>query len=229
MWIQVVVQIQPGDDGAAINARLRAQFLAQGLLVNDITLPPSVAPITPVPCFGLDRTQDGGKVQGVRVQQQGGANQVMDGVGVGAGQTPDQGASEYDRSIDQNGDETEDFAVFSGDAIPGLGGVLDAFVAPNQFGIWVIGNGPGGLLQAPELPLPFIGPGFTMPLDPLGALLVGGISDPLGHMQLPLPIPPSPGLSGLELQLSALTLEPLAPSLFEGAKRTNGLSVRIGN
>ena len=231
LWIQVVVQVMPGDDGQTINNRVRQQLRAQGMIVNDITLPPSVAPITPMPqgCFGMDRTDDGGKVQGVLVDWFGGAKDLLDVSEAGAGQTPDAGATEYDRSIDQNGQESEDFMVFQGDATPGQGGVFDAFVAPNQFSIWVIGNGPGGQLQAPLVPLPMIGFGFDLPVDPFGALLIGGISDPLGTMHLPLPIPPNPMLAGFELQLTAMTLDPFAPTLFDGARRTNGVTVRIGN
>lgn len=231
LWIQVVVPVMPGDTGQTINQRVRNQLTAQGLIVNDITLPPSVAPITPIPpgCFGMDRTTDGGKVQTVVLELFGGALDVMPIVEAGAGQTPESGAAEYDRSIDENGDETEDFAVFQGEAVVGIGGVLDAFVAPNQFGIWVIGGGPGGELQAPLLPMPVIGPGFDLPIDPLGVVLVGGISDPLGHLPMQLPIPPNPNLGGLELQTIALTLDPWGQTLFDGAKRTNALTIRIGN
>jgi len=231
MWIQVVVQIQPGDDGQTINNRVRQQLEAQGFKVNDITLPPSVAPITPIPpgCFSLDRMDDGSKVQGLWYHLFGGALDVFDGVDAGAGQVPQGGAAEYDRSIDQNGQETEDFLIFEGQPVPGQGGDFNAFVAPNQFGLFVLTPGPGGDLQAPMVPLPFIGPGFEMPLDPFGAHMVGGISDPLGHMGMQLPIPPTPMLVGFELQLTAVTLDPFAPSLFEGAKRTNGLTVRITN
>lgn len=231
MWIQVVVQVQPGDTGQTINNRVRQQLQAQGMIVNDITLPPSVAPITPVPpgCFGMDRTDDGGKVQGLWCHLFGGALDLFDSVDAGAGQVPHGGATEYDRSIDQNGQETEDFLIFQGQPSPGLGGAFDAFVVPNRFGIFVLGQGPGGDLQAPMIQLPFIGPGFEMPLDPFGALLVGGISDPLGHMGMQLPIPPDPNLVGFELQLAAVTLDPFGSSLFDGARRTNGLTVRLSN
>jgi len=229
LWIQVVVPVFPGDDGNAVNDRVRQMMMQQGLIVNDITLPPAVAPITPIPplAFGIDRTADGGKVQGVEVEAHGGAKDVFDATEAGAARTPDAGAAEYDRSIDENGQETEDFAVFQGQALIGQGGVIDAFTAPNQFGIFAMQYGPGGLLQAPNVPLPF-GPGFYMPLDPLGALLHGTVSDPLGQMHLPLPIPPAPQLVGLELHAAALTLDPFGQTLFDGVKRTNALTIRVG-
>lgn len=231
LWIQVVVPVLPGDDGQAINDRVRQQLEQQGLRVNDITLPPVVAPLTPVPpgCFGLDRTVDGGAVQFVSVGVHGGAGALFGAVEVGAGQAPDAGATDYDRSIDAAGGATGDHLAWTGDPTIGNGGAFEAFVLPNQFGLWVIGNGPGGLLQAPLLPIPQVGPGFDMPLDPMQALLFAGISDPLGHMGFPLPIPPAPNLTGLELQTAAVTLDPFGATLFDGARRTNGLTLRIGN
>ena len=110
----------------------------------------------------------------------------------------------------------------------GMGGTLDAFVLPNQFSLWIIGNGPGvpGLME-PLVPLPFIGPDSYSPFDPLGALTLGGASDPLGMMHLPLPIPLDVQLVGLELFTQALALDPFAPSLFDSSRRTNALTLRI--
>jgi hypothetical protein len=229
LWVQVVVPVFAGDDGQAINDRARQMMQQQGLIVNDLTLPPAVAPITPIPpaAFGIDRTVDGGKVQGVQVEATGGAKDVFDATEAGAARTPDTGAAEYDRSIDENGQDTGDFAVFQGLPILGQGGVIEAFTAPNQFGIFALQFGPGGLLQAPNVPLPF-GPGFYMPLDPFGAQLHATITDPLGQMQMPLPIPPMPQLVGLELQTAALTLDPTGQTLFDGVKRTNALTIRVG-
>ena len=229
LWIQVVVPVFPGDSGQTVNDRVRQQMQQQGLIVNDITLPPAIAPITPIPpgAWNCDRTIDGGKVQGVRFGAAGGAKDVFDAAEAGAARTPDSGAAEYDKSIDENGQETEDFAVFQGLPNLGQGGVFEAFMPPNQFGIWALTPGPGGLLQAPNVPLP-LGPGFYMPLDPFGAQLHAMITDPLGQMQLPVPIPPMPQLIGFELQVAAVTLDPLAPSLFDGVRRSNALTVRIG-
>ncbi len=229
MWIQVVVPVMPGDTGQTINDRVRQQLEQQGLIVNDITLPTSVAAITLAPCFVRHPTSSGGKVQGVSVGASGGAKQVLDTVGAGVGQAPDVGATDYDRSIDRNGQETGDFAFFLGDPTVGQGGGLEMVSEPNRFGLFVVGHGPGGLLQAPEVPLPFVGPGFTMPLDPFGALLFGGITDPLGQMSLPLPIPPDPNLAGFELHTAGMVLDPFAPGLFDGARRTNGVTLRVGN
>ncbi|MCB9876869.1 MAG: hypothetical protein H6835_04620 [Planctomycetes bacterium] len=229
LWIQVVVPVFAGDTGQAVNDRVRQQLQGQGLIVSDLTLPPVVAPMTSG-SFGMDRTQDGGRVQGVGFAAGGGARDVLDGSEAGAGQVPQQGATEYDRSIDENGDATTDWFRFAGDATVGGGGVLDAHVLPGQFGLWAITPGPGGLgLGAPLIPAPFLHPGFDLPIDPLAALLLPGISDPLGGMQLPLPIPPDPALGGAELLMTALTIDPFGASLFDGVRRTNGVTLRIGD
>lgn len=229
LHIQVVVPVQPGDDGDAVNARVKQQLEAQGLRVQDIQLPSNVAPITPSPSFGLDRTDDGGKVQGVEVQPQGGGKQVMPKNQAGAGQVPAFGATDYDRSLFTDGFESGDSSAWTGDARIGQGGALESSTAPNQFGLWVVTPGQATpQFQAPIVPLPIVSPGMYLPLDPLAALLLFDVTSPLGTMQLPLPIPPEPLLVGMQLQAVVLTLDPFAPDLFGSMQRTNGVVVRIG-
>jgi hypothetical protein len=59
--------------------------------------------------------------------------------------------------------------------------------------------------------------------------LFADITSPLGFMQLPLTIPPSPLMQGLELQFQALTLDAFAPNLFGSMRRSEGGVLRVGN
>jgi hypothetical protein len=230
LWIQIVVPVFPGDTGATVNVRVKQMLEAQGCHVNHIQLPASVAPITPAPSFGLDRTTDGGRVQGVQVQPQGGARQLLPRNGAGAGQVPAFGAAEFDQPLHGNGFVSDDRVAWNG-PLPVLGtaGSLDAFVTPDRFGAWTITVAPATpVFQAPIVPLPFAGPAMYLPIDPLQALLFFDVTSPLGTMQLPLAIPLAPPIAGLDLRLQALTLDPAAPDLLGSMRRTQGLSVRIG-
>lgn len=229
-WIQVVVPVQAGDSAATVAARARQRLEAQGLHVNEVQLPSSVAPITPMPSFCLDRTTDGGKVQGVVAQPLGGAASLFPRVGAGAAQVPAFGATAFDVPLFADGFESGDRSCWQGPLpTPGASGLLQAFLTPNQFGLWAINVGQAQPLFQPIVtPLPFVGPNFWMSLDLTAPLLLADITSPLGLMQLPLMIPPSPPL-GLELQFQALTLDPSAPDLFGSMRRSEGVVLRVGN
>jgi hypothetical protein len=229
LHVQVVVPVLPGDDGDAVNARARQTLEAAGFKVNDIELPANVAPITPSPSMGLDRMDDGSKVQGVEVDTTGGANDLFPKNQAGAGQVPGFGASDYDRAVSPDGTERDNFSWFDGSTEEGAGGVLGALVAPNTFGLWLFGiDTIDPLFQVPVIPLPIFGPDMYLPMDPLNILMFNALPDPLGHMQFPLQIPPAPEWLGLELQTTAVTLDPSAPDLFLSLERTQCLAVRVG-
>lgn len=230
LFIQVVVPVFAGDDGATVNARVRQLLEAQGCIVNEIRLPSNVAPMTPSPSFALDRTVDGGKVQGASFRPQGGARQLLPRSEAGAAQVPAFGATDYDVPLFADGFESSDSCTWSG-PMPNIGvsGMLQALVTPNQFGLWTITTGPSApLFQAPVVPLPFVSPQMYMPLDPLQVLLLVDVTSPLGLLQLPLSIPNQPLLVGVQLQAAVLTLDPVAADPLSEMRRTEGVVVRIG-
>lgn len=228
LWLQVDVPIQPGDSGDTINSRLRVELALQGLFVQEITLPPIIAPMTPSASLCMDRTFDGGKVTGIGVELFGSGFDMFGNCFASCGLSPLTGVCEYDRAMWQDGTESTDFAIYQGH--PGIGesGAFVAFTQPDQLGLWLIAPGFGGpQIQAPIVPLPFIDPNFYLPLDPFALDIHVGFTGPLGEMQLPLPIPNDPLLAGLELHVQAMTLDPLTPSLWQNAARTNPLSLRV--
>lgn len=228
MWIQVVVPVMQGDDADAINQRARQQLENAGFKVNDVTLPPVIQPITPVPCIGIDRMQDGDTVQSIVLDLQGSAFDFYDEYWAGAGQFPISGPTDWDIGLRADGSEGPYFLEFHGTSNPGGGGIVDAFVTPGTIGVFQLGLGSGLQPWNPLwIPIPQIGPDFYSLLDPLAPTVLG-IPDPLGQMSYPMPIPPVPSLQGLQLQLQAVTLDPGVPNVFHSVERSHGLGITIG-
>lgn len=228
MWIQVQIPVQPGDDAQAVNNRVRQQLENQGLKVNDITLPPSIQPITPIPCMGIDRTLDGFPVEMVQMQLSGSALQLWPEFYVGAGQFPIGGPTDYDTGLDPFGVEAPLFLEYNGDSFPGGFGTFDCFVQPGTIGSFMIGFGNAQApWQAQVIPLPFIGPDFYSLLDPFSSVSLLSFPDPLGHMQLPLTLPPDPTLGGMTLMLQGLTIDPGQANPAGSVHRSNGLRLAI--
>lgn len=229
MWIQVVVPIQPGDDANAINQRVRQQLENQGFKVNDVTLPPVVQPITPVPCIGLDRTFNGESVQSIQFDFFGSAQNFFPESWAGAGQFPISGVTDWDIGLRPDGSESPYFIEYNGSHQPGGNGFFAAFVQPGTVGAFQIGFGSSLDPWNPlAIPLPLVGPDFYSVLDPFSSLSQLAFPDPLGLMQMPLVIPPDPQLQGLELQLQGLTIDPAQPNVPGSVERTQGLLVAIG-
>ena len=183
--------------------------------------------ITPTPCFGLDRTNDGGKVHGVELKTQGGATQLFPKRERGAGQVPAFGPTDYDMGLFPDGSESGDFAAWQGSTALGGSAVVHAYAPPNRLAVWVVGQGNiTPQFQVPIIPLTFVSPQFYLPLDPFNSLMLCDITPPFGPMDLPINIPMV--MPPMQLMMQAVLLDPAAPNLLGSAQRTQGLVVRIG-
>lgn len=195
MHVQVVVPIQQGDRAEDIERRTRQQLEKKGLHVRDVEVPSNLDGRTLVPCFGLDFMGIGDPILALRLDVQLPPEFLLP-PSCWMGVTPPLGLSN-----EGFGSQPRLPWHYGGDPILGA-----------QLPLWIdVGNAPalGGIFlggQRAEIPLPPFGPGAFLLVDPLSTFLP--LPAPVqGMMQMQLPIPPDPTLTGIELYTQGLVLD----------------------
>ncbi len=217
--VQLVVHVDQNDTKQQIDQKIRQAIETAGLKPKSVSVPDPLGPQNFHEAFCIDRDVDGDPVKGVTCSDPQGLG-VLD-FGVSAGDDAALGTTDFGQGF-LPGMNPDDLAWIDGGWYPGLGFPYPITIDSG------LPNAPGGLFVSPfEQPLPLL---FLDPLawayPDLGAsVFLPGMCDPLGAMQFALPIPPDPALSGLELFMQGVVVDPVAPALH----LTQGLRVVPGN